>query len=377
VEVERRKNMRGLDMKEARRDGYYLYVGTYTMDPRAGLHVYRLDAASGDLQSVGMASGSDNPSYLVVHPNERYLYAVNEVGDFDDAGSGAISAYAVNPIDGQLSLINKASSQGSGPCYVSLDGRGRYALLANYSGGSVAVLRLQDDGSLGEATDSTHHRGKSVHPQRQEAPHPHCIVLDPDDGYALVPDLGLDRIVIYRFDTAKGEITGCPTAVTKAKPGAGPRHLVFHPSGRFVYVINELNSSITAYSYQSQKGILTELETVPTIPPDFHGTNTGADIHVHPSGRFLYGSNRGHDSLVIFRIHEHTGKLTYLGHQATLGKTPRNFTISPCGRFLLVANQDSGTIVLFKLDGETGELTPGDVIVEVPRPVCIKMMPRS
>lgn len=347
----------------------YLYIGTYTTD----IYVYDFHTSAGAMQPVGKAPGSDNPSYLAIHPNGRYLYAVNEIGDYDHTSSGAVTAYAICPDTGHLSLINKRSSQGAGPCYVSLDATGKYALVANYSGGSVAVLPVQTDGSLGEATDCVQHRGFSINPKRQEAPHPHLIMVDPGNAWVFVPDLGLDRIVIYPFKEELGRLGPCPLRPVRSKPGAGPRHFAFHPHGAFAYVINELDSTITAYRYDGELGTLDEIETVGTLPRGFAGNSTTADLHIHPSGKFLYGSNRGHDSIAIYAVDESTGKLICLGHQDTLGKTPRNFAIAPNGRFMLVANQDSDNVVVFEIDLITGGLKPTGTVVDVPSPVCIKM----
>lgn len=351
---------------------YYVYIGTYTMGESVGIYIYQVDVSAGTCEFIGVAPSSDNPSYLTIGPGGHYLYAANEIADFDDKASGAVTSYAIDPANGYLSLANKRSSQGTGPCYVSLDKTGKYVLVANYGGGSIAVLPVQKDGSLGEATDCVQHQGHSIDPQRQTGPHPHSIVVDPTNRYVFVPDLGLDKIVAYRLDPRGGKLESHPSGTVNTKPGAGPRHLVFHPNGSLAYVINELDSTITAYGYESEEGTLRKLHTVSALPTDFDGANTCADIHIHPSGRFLYGSNRGHDSLVIYKIND-DGTLTYLGNHTALGKNPRNFAIAPSGRLLLVANQDSDNIVLLAIDEMTGELNPTDQVLMVPSPVCIKM----
>jgi 6-phosphogluconolactonase len=246
-------------------------------------------------------------------------------------------------------------------------------LVANYGGGSVAVLPIQEDGQLGAATDVVQHVGSSIHPTRQQEPHAHSITLDPTNRYALACDLGLDQVLIYRFDSAAGKLAPNDPPGAPLRPGAGPRHLAFHPSGRYVYVINELDSTLTVFAWDETRGTLREIHTMPTLPEDFAGKNTCADLHVAPSGRFVYGSNRGHDSIVIFAINAQTGELSYVGHESTRGQTPRNFAIDPTGTFLLAANQRSDTIVSFRINQETGKLTPTGQVTRVPTPVCIKV----
>ncbi|HUE75709.1 MAG TPA: lactonase family protein, partial [Chloroflexota bacterium] len=285
---------------------------------------------------------------------------------------GGLSALKVDGTTGELTLLNRQSTRGAGPCHVSVDRTGRYAMATNYGGGSIAVFPIQDDGSLAPASDFIQHVGSSVDPRRQEGPHAHSINPDLEHQHVLVCDLGMDKVLTYRLDRASGKLVAGSQPSVQASPGAGPRHLDYHPNGRFVYVINEINSTITAYGYDSERGTLEELQTVPTLPDDFTGSSTCADIHVAPSGRFVYGSNRGHDSLVIYAIEEQTGRLEYVGHESTHGQTPRNFAITPSGDLLLAANQDSDNIVVFRVDQKTGRLEPTGQQADVPTPVCLK-----
>lgn len=352
-----------------------VYVGTYTQDGSRGIYLFTLDLATGKLSPGGVVGEVANPSFLAIHPNRRFLYAVNEVGRFAGKRSGAVSAFSLEPATGKLTLLNQQSSEGTGPCYVTIDRSGKNALVANYGGGSVAVLPISGDGRLKPATAAIQHTGSSVDRGRQDAPHAHSINVDPDNRFAIAADLGLDKLFVYRFDAAKGTLVPNDPPATKVAPGAGPRHFAFHPSGRFGYVINEMGSSVTALAYDAERGVLRELQTIGTLPAGFTGANTTAEVQVHPSGKFLYGSNRGHDSIAIFTIDPTTGRLKAAGHQPTQGKMPRNFGIDPAGHYLLAANQDSGSIVVFRIDAETGRLDPTGNLVNVPKPVCVKLLP--
>jgi 6-phosphogluconolactonase len=357
----------------AERSGELLvYVGTYTTGKSEGIYLYRLNLSSGELKHVATTKGVVNPSFLALAPSRRYLYAVNEVEDFAGKKSGAVSAFAVDQRTGELRLLNQQPSLGADPCYVDVDAGGRFVLVANYTGGNVTVFPVQGDGSLGEATDMRQAQGSSVNRERQEGPHAHCIVLDPTNRFAYQCDLGTDKIMIFRFDARHGKLLPNEPPWAQVKPGAGPRHLAFEPSGKYVLVLNELHSTVTAFTRDPEKGSLKELQTLSTLPKDFTGTNTGADIHVSPNGRFLYCSNRGHDSIAIFTIDPGHGALISVGHEFTRGMTPRNFAIDPAGGFLLVANQKSDNIVVFRLDQKTGRLSPTGQLAQVPSPVCLK-----
>ncbi len=352
-----------------------LYIGTYTRSGSQGIYLAELDLATGKLRSAEVAGKVANPSFLAIHPSRPWLYAVGEMGDFDGKKTGAVSAFSMDPASGKLTLLNQQSSQGPGPCHLAVDRSGRNVLVANYGGGSIASLPIRSDGRLAEASCAIQHQGSSVNPRRQQGPHAHCINLDPAGRRAMVADLGLDKVMIYRFDAAGGKLIPNDPPWTKLAPGAGPRHFAFHPSARYGYVINEIDSTVTALQYNAQRGTLRPLQTVSTLPEGFDGQSSTAEIEVHPSGRFLYGSNRGHDSIACFAIDAATGKLTAIGHQSTQGKTPRNFAVDPTGDYLLAANQGSGNIVVFRIDAKTGVLRATGHSITVPMPVCIVMIP--
>jgi len=351
-----------------------VYVGTYTGKASKGIYLSRLNLATGELQPPEVAAEGKNPSFLALHPSRPLLYAIGEIGDFGGKKTGAVSAFSVEPQSGRLTLLNQQSSGGAGPCHLVVDRTGRCVLVANYSGGSVACLPIQDDGRLGEATSFVQHQGSSVNPKRQAGPHAHSINLDAANRFAFVADLGLDKVLIYRFDAGRGLLTPNAPPSVSLEPGAGPRHFAFHPSGRYAYVINELHSTVTAFGYNAQRGTLEPLQTISTLPEGFSGSNTTAEVQVHPSGRFLYGSNRGHHSIAAFAIDQQTGKLRPLGHESTQGKTPRNFGIDPTGAYLLAANQDTDNVVVFRIDATTGALCPAGHSIPVPTPVCVKMV---
>lgn len=349
-----------------------VYVGTYTSGKSEGIYLYRLDLTSGKLRHAATTKGVKDPSFIALAPGRRNLYAVNEVEDFGGKKSGALSSFAVDQPTGNLRLLNQQPSLGGAPCYVDVDRSGRFVLVANYSGGNIAVLPIRSDGSLGEATDVKQYVGSSINVERQEGPHAHCIVLDPANRFAYGCDLGTDKVMIYRFDARRGKLIPGRTPWVQLKPGAGPRHITFHPDGKYAYVINELHATVTAFAHDRDRGNLKELQTIPTLPADFTGENTSADIHVSPDGHFLYCSNRGHDSIAAFQIAPRSGKLTFVAHQSSGGKAPRNFAIDPTGRFLLVANQKSDNIVTYRRDLKTGQLTATGHVAEVPSPVCLK-----
>ena len=359
---------RSLEPREGRE--LNLYVGTYTSGKSEGIYIYRMNLNTGELKSL-KAIKTINPSFLAIDGSKRNLYAVNEVSEFAGKSSGAVSAFAIDTKSGDLNFLNQQPSLGANPCHVIVDRTGRFVLVANYTGGSVAVLPILHDGSLGPATDLVQHKGSSVDRKRQEGPHAHCITPDGSNRYAFATDLGLDKILIYQFDANQGKLLPNREPWVRLKPGAGPRHFSFHPSGRFAYVINELNSTVTAFAYDPAAGTLMEIQTLSTLPKNYAGANSCAELVVSSSGRFLYGSNRGHNSIVSFAIDEHTGKLMHLEHVSTQGSTPRNFTIDPTGAFLLVANQDSDTIITFLVDPASGRLKSAPGVAEVPSPVCL------
>ena len=319
---------------ESPKNKYILFVGTYTEKESKGIYAYRFDASSSELTPLGIAAETTNPSFLAIDPSRRFLYAVNEVQNYKGASSGAVSAFAVDQKTGKLSLLNQVPSRGADPCYITFDKTGKYALVANYTGGSVAVFPVQPDGHVGEPSAFVQHRGSSVNKERQEGPHAHWIETTPDNRFAIAVDLGLDELLVYRFDASRGSLTPNDPPYASLDPGAGPRHLAFHPDGNFAYVVNELQSSITAFSFDPGRGVFGKLKTVSTLPQGFSGSNDAAEIKVHPSGKFLFASNRGHDSIALFSIDSHTGALTLVDHFPTQGKTPRNFEIDPTGKLL-------------------------------------------
>ncbi len=351
-----------------------LYVGTYTSGKSEGIYIYNMNVSSGQLKYFNTVKRVIDPSFLAVDRKRRFLYAVNELGEFGGKPGGALSAFSIDQKTGDLNLLNQQPSLGGAPCHVAVDATGRFVLVANYTGGNVSVLPVKPDGSLGTAIEMVQHQGSSANKERQEAPHAHCVVLDRSNRYAFVADLGLDKVMIYLFDAKAGKLMPARQPWAQLKPGAGPRHFIFHPNGRYAYVINELDSTLTAFSYDAVNGTLRSMQTVSALPGGFSGNNDCADLHVSPSGKFLYGSNRGHNSIVVFAINERTGKLTYLEHTATQGKTPRNFAVDPTGRFLLVANQESDTVVTLRIDPVTGRLKPTGHMAEVPTPVCLRFL---
>ena len=353
-----------------------VYFGSYTGKASKGIHVSRFNPATGALSTPQLAAESESPSFLAVHPSQRFVYAVNEVGKFEGQASGSVSAYAVDRPSGTLKLLNRQPSAGGGPAHVTIDAKGRNVLVANYGGGSVAVLPVADDGTLKPPSSSVQHTGSSVNPDRQKSPHAHSINLDPANRFAYAADLGIDKVLIYRFDAAKGTLTPNDPPHAAVEPGSGPRHFALHSDGRYAYVINELPLTITAFSRDEKGGGLTAIQTISTLPPGTaaqKGFST-AEVQIHPSGRFLYGSNRGHDSVAVFTIDQKSGRLTFVETVPTGGRTPRHFGIDPTGAYLLAANQQSDTVVVFRIDQKSGRLTPTGTTVSVPTPVCVKFV---
>ena len=347
-----------------------LYVGTYTRETSAGIYGYRFDSATGSAEPLGLLAETPNPSFLALHPNGRYLYAVNEVDDFDDAGSGAVSAFAIEAGTFALRKLNEVSSKGGWPCHLNLDSSGRMLIVANYKDGNVASFPVNEDGTLGEASSFYQHEGGSVHP-RQERPHAHSAGFSADDRFAFFSDLGLDQVKIYRADPETATIEPGDPGFVEVEPGSGPRHLALHPSGRFAYGINELSSTVTVYSYDGESGALAVQQTLATLPDGFEGENYTAEIYAHPSGDFVYASNRGHDSIAIFAVDPENGQLEDRGQASTLGETPRNFGIDPTGRYLLAANQNSDNIAVFRVHDDSGALEPTGTDLSIDAPVCL------
>ena len=350
-----------------------MFVGTYTKAPSKGIYVYRFQEATGEVTPLGaggLAAETENPSFLAVHPNQRFLYAVNEISKYEGMDAGSVSAFSIDRATGTLTLLNRVSTRGGSPCHLELDRSGKWLFVANYGGGSVAAFPVQDDGKLGEASAFFQHAGKGANASRQSGPHAHETVVSPDNKFVLAADLGLDRVFSYRLDAAKGGLAPDPGFAALA-PGSGPRHLAFRPDGKFVYVLNEMVSSVAAFRYDAGRGTLAEVQTISTLQLGSTTENSGAEIATHPSGKFLYASNRGQDSIATFRIDAAKGTLTSVHRMSTQGKTPRGFGIDPSGRFLVAGNQNSGTLVVFRIDQRTGELTSTGTVIQVGSPVNV------
>jgi 6-phosphogluconolactonase len=355
---------------------YLFYVGTYTEEGSAskGIYAYRFDAATGQATSLGLAAETTNPSFVALAPSGRYLYAVNEVQNYKGPNSGGVSAFSVDQATGKLTFLNEVPSRGADPCYIIVDKSGKYVLVANYTGGSIAVFPVLEGGKLGEASSFVQHTGHGADPKRQEGPHAHSIDLSPDNQFAFVDDLGLDELLAYKFDRAKGSLTPNDPPYTKLDPGAGPRHFALHPSGKFAYVVAEMQSTVTALSIDLKTGSLQRLQTISALPKGFAGENDDAEIHIHPNGKFLYASNRGHDSIAVFAIDPGKGTLTPIDDVPTQGKIPRSFEIDPTGQFLFAENEKSNDIVIFRIDEKTGRLSPTGQKLDVAEPVCVKFV---
>src|SRR5580704_16151568 len=355
-------------------DQYIFYVGTYTADgsKSKGIYAFRYDAGAAHITPLGLAAETTNPSWVALHPTGRFLYAVNEVGKYKGPNSGGVSAFSVDHATGKLTFLNEVASRGADPCYIAVDKTGKYVLVANYTGGSVAAFPILADGKLGEASGFVQHTGKGTNPERQEGPHAHSVDLSRDNRFAMVDDLGLDELLVYKFDGVKGSLTPNDPPFTKVAAGSGPRHFALRPDGKFAYVISEMGHTVTVFSNDAVNGKLQVLQTITTLPKDFTGRNDDAEIEVHPSGKFLYASNRGDDSIAIYTIDPSKGTLTQVGIVHTGGKEPRSFEIDPTGTLLFAENQNSNTVVLFKIDAKTGQLTPTEKVLEVASPVCLK-----
>ncbi|CCH56827.1 6-phosphogluconolactonase [Fibrisoma limi BUZ 3] len=347
-----------------------LYVGTYSVRGSEGIYVFEFDRATGNLKQMQTVPNDKSPSFLAIHPSGKYLYSVNEGAD----KNGGVSAYAIEPKTGNLNPLNQQPSKGRGPCHVSVDQTGKLAFVSNYGGGTFTVLPIKADGTLGEPTESMEYTGSGPNQQRQEKPHIHSATLSPDNRFVYVADLGSDKVYIYDIDPASGKVKPAATPFVSVKPGSGPRHLAIHPNGRYVYVVEELTSAVATFKRDAKTGALTLIQdNVKTLPADFSGNNTSADIHTDPTGKYLYQSNRGYNALAILSIAK-DGTVTLMGQQPTGGKTPRNFMVDPKGQYVLAANQETDNITVFRLDPKTGKLTDTGKSVSVPSPVCLKLM---
>ena len=357
-----------------------VYVGTYTGRQSKGIYAYRIEAkaaAAGEavLLPLGLAVETPSPSFLVVEPKRRLVFAANETNSFEGKATGAVSAFSVDSVTGKLTLINQQPSMGTGPCHVALDRDGKFLFVANYNSGSFAVLPIAADGRLGEPVTVIQDAGKSADPQRQSGPHAHGITFDPANRFVFMVDLGLDQILGYRFDAATGKLTPTDPAFASVKAGAGSRHLAFRPDGKFAYVMNELDSSVTVFSYDAAIGKLTAVQAASSLPAATGARSSGAEIAVHPSGKWLYASNRGHDSVAQFAIDPQQGTITLMGALPSGGRNPRHFAFLPGGKQIAIANQNSNSILLSRVDDATGRLLPAGATVEVPSPVCVVFLP--
>jgi len=353
-----------------------VYIGTATGktamgNESKGIYASELDLASGKLSESVLVAECTGPSFLALHPDGKHLYAVGSMRSAEGKSVGALSAFVIEDAKtGKLKMLNQASSGGSGPCHVVVDKTGKFVLGANYGSGSCCAVAIKEDGSLGEQTGFAQHAGKSVDAGRQEGPHAHSINVSPDNKFAFCADLGLDKMLIYKIDG--GKLTPNDPSFGKTAPGSGPRHFAFHPSGKVAYVINEMGNTVTVFAYDKEKGSLTEIQSIGTLPSDFKGTSYTAEVVVHPSGKFLYGSNRGQDSIAVFKVDQASGKLTAAGHQGEEVKWPRNFNIDPTGKYCLVCNEKGDSILVWAINQETGALTPTGNKITVGQPMCVK-----
>jgi 6-phosphogluconolactonase len=359
---------------------YFVYIGTYTQHGSQGIYVCEFDSASGRLSPPELAAESPSPSFLAVDSTRRFLYAVNETSQFQGQPSGAVSSFSLDSTTGKLAMLNQVSSHGAGPAFITLDQTGRYALVANYDGGSVAVFPILPDGKVGAATAFILHKGSSINRERQEAAHAHAIAMSPDNRFALVADLGMDQVLIYPFDVSHGTLGDA--RIFYAHPGDGPRHLIFSADGKFLYVINELSSTLTVYSYDALGGTISPIQNISTLPKGFTGASTAAEVALHPSGKFLYASNRGDDSIgddsiVEFAVDRKKGTLSFVQDVSTQGKRPRHFAIDVTGEWLIVANQDSHTVIPFRIDDKTGHIAATGQSIEVNSPAMVEFVPAA
>lgn len=355
-----------------------VYIGTYTSNntKSEGIYIYKLNLVSGELSPYKIVKNAVDPSFLAIDKSQNFLYAVSETEEYEGKKSGAVSAYQIEQ-NGDLVFLNKQASLGGSPCHLAVSDNRKFVLVANYTGGNAASFPINEDGSLGDSVDLKQHNGNSINKKRQEAAHVHSVTLDQANNFAIVCDLGIDKAMIYRFDKENGKLqTNDSQEFFQTKLGAGPRHFAFHPNGKFAFLINELDSTLTSLTYNEKQGTLSEIQTVKTLPENYlrASANTCADLQISPDGGFVYGSNRGHDSLVSFKINQENGKLEFIEHISTGGKSPRNFAIDPTGSFLLAANQNSDNIVVFRVDKTTGKLENTQFTAFVPKPVCLKLI---
>jgi len=344
---------------------YWVFVGT-----SRNIHRFEFDPATGKLANGEMAAEVTNPSFIAIHPNGKFLYSVAEIG------KGGVLSFAIDAKSGKLTKLNEQLAGGNGPCFINVDRSGKNVLIANYGSGSVNVFPIGDDGKLKESTGFVQHQGKSINPGNQEGPHAHSINLSKDNRFAIAADLGIDKLLVYKFDADKGTLTPNDPPSYSTAPGAGPRHFAWHPTAPLAFVINEINSTLSSLSFDAEKGVFKTLKTVSTLPSDYKGRhNSTAEVVVHPNGKFVYGSNRGHDSIAAFKLDEKSGDLALIGYATEGIKEPRNFNIDPTGQYMLVGSQKGDTIVVFKIDPESGALKPTGEVAKVGTPICLRFLP--
>jgi 6-phosphogluconolactonase len=347
-----------------------VFIGTYTDATTKGIYAFRFDDRTGALSPVGLVAETPSPSFLAMSSSGRFLFAVNEIGTFKGEKSGSVTSFAVDRATGKLTETSVQPTRGAAPCHLALDRTERFLAVANYNGGNFALLPVEADGKLGPPKVVVAGEGSGPNRQRQEGPHGHSVVFDAQNAFLIGSDLGIDRLLVYRFNPAAGTLTPNDPASASLPPGSGPRHFAFHPNGKYAFSINELMSTMTSFSWDAKSGRLVTIGSVSTLPADFHGESTTAEIVVHPNGRFVYGSNRGHDSIAVFGIND-DGTLKLVQHAPTRGETPRNFAIDPTGRWLIAANQKSGTLAVFRVDDKTGALSPTGPLANVGSPVNV------
>lgn len=356
--------------KPAADSQHLAFVGTYTGKTGSkGIYAFDFDSSTGKLTLRGVAAATPSPSWVAIHPSGKFAYAANETGK-----QSTITAFSVDANSAKLTQLNQLPALGQDPCYLSFDKTGKYLFAANYSSGNVVVFPILADGRLGEHTANVTNAGKlGPNKKRQEGPHAHWVQVSPDNRFVFVADLGLDAIMSYKFDAAKGTLTPNEPPFVSLAPGAGPRHVTFTPNGKYVYAVSELNNTVTAFSYNADNGTFHEFQIISTLPADFAGRNDDAEIAVHPNGKLLFASNRGHDTIAVFSIDSKTGNLARVGDFPTRGKEPRHFTVDPTGQYLLAENQNSNTIVIFRID-PTGPLTKVSEVTDVASPVCLTFL---
>jgi 6-phosphogluconolactonase len=348
-------------------DSYFVYFGTYTASVSKGIYAARFDPGSGKVEMLGAVAEAANPSFLAIRPDHRFLYAVNWRASGTEPGN-MVSAFSIDARTAKLSFLNNVPSKGEQPTHLALDSTGKTLVVANYGSGTAAAFSVAEDGRLGEAFWVDQHSGPPVE-AHGGVPHAHDVLFSPDTRLLFIAELGLDRVYSYRFDAARRAISPYDPPFTATGPGSGPRHLAPHPNGRFLYANNETNSTVTVFGREG--GVLKEIQTSSTLPPDFKGRNSTAEIQIDRAGKFLYVSNRGHDSIAVFAVESANGRITPVEYVSTQGKTPRNFSLDPTGTYLFAANENSSTVVLFRVDRGTGRLTPSGTVLDVPSPSCV------